>query len=209
MEELIQRISSGNADILFLVGLSMSDPWMDIVDQIKKIQSCCDRLRVIAFKNYCKDDEGKHANFSERDESKSNVMDMTNILNDRFHTIDYNQSSQCPILLKWLQQSKIIYLIDMYFTVLSSSGELSTITKTILQCLSSTESEHQIYCLHSVSVLYRNQKSTNSNMKKAKRKINLSPLFSEHSDDNHHNGMTNLTSGFHDVSIIHMVLVSL
>lgn len=202
MEELIEKLSKGKSEILFLVGLSSLDSSSHrIVSHISQIQQCCPKVHVIFFQN--------HSNDNESDEN--DIFDSSSISNtDRVHLIDSNQSSTSPRLHDWLKMSKLIFLIDMFFSVSTSSGELSNTTHTILQYVSTCQSDIQIFCLHSVSMLYQNQNSIGNKTNKKKKVLDSSILSNNHTRNSHNNmdinkGITNLMNAFQDVSIIHMV----
>jgi hypothetical protein len=211
MEALIEELSKGKSNILFLVGLADEDraSTQHIISHITPIQKVCPKVHVILFQNHECSPNNKIINKNDDDDNDVGVgsLDVSSLNSDRVHVIDSNQSSHSVTLHEWLKISKVIFMIDMFFSVMASSGELSTTSYTILHYLSSCQSDLQIFCLHSVSMLYQNQQQQET--QHIKKKTMDSHLLSNHATHNNtddgNSGMTNLTNAFQDVSIIHMV----
>lgn len=238
MEELIEKLSKGKTQILFLVGLSDDHPLpsQHTVSHIRQIQQCCPKVNVIFFQNHpnCildrddvlidKDDDNEQTsndnnNNNNNSKKNNNLTDevssfdhssMMNMdTNNREHIIDSNQSSTSSILHDWLKASQLIFMIDMFFSVSTSSGELSNTTHTILQYVSTClQSELQIFCLHSVSMLYHHQHhhhqhqlQTGSRKSSKHNKELNNNNNNNHSNHQHHHSNNNSNNHHHSRSL--------
>jgi hypothetical protein len=201
MEELIVQLSGGSVDILLLVGWSQARaaPSQLTLFHIAQIQKKCPRVHVVVFVN-----KGVSEGVSEGGSEVE--VDVSCMNPDHVHVMDSTQSSESPILREWLRLCSCVFLVDMYFSVESDSGSLTTTTKTILDHFSTAQHELKITCLHSEQFLKQKKSMARRAMRNGQEpSASASASVSASVSVGLKAGMTNLTSAFEGLTIVHMV----